>query len=82
MFQYEASFASLFDLCRNGFDGKKWRTCDERSLRTSPPRAGGALLHHAGAAYPATIPCPHASGIVNLPLFQKFRYNTFYNDMQ
>ena len=27
MFQYEASFASLFDLTKNGFDEKKWSQC-------------------------------------------------------
>jgi len=27
MFQYEASFASLFDLCRDGYDAKKCQDC-------------------------------------------------------
>ena len=29
MFQYEASFASLFDLCRNNFDTKKPQRIDD-----------------------------------------------------
>lgn len=53
MFQYEASFTSLFDICKNGFDEKKWSECNDgdgdvdmdRDHKRTPVCAAVATCH-------------------------------------